>query len=101
MMTPTTLNFAFSIMANHANTNGAPALDVRNQNGRNVVNLLRVPGPHQVLLKVRIAELNRTAFRQIGGDFLAIDPESGAILGTQIGGAGVTATALAPGRKPL
>lgn len=56
-----------------------------------VVNLLRVPGPQQVLLKVRIAELNRTALRQIGGDFLAIDKSTGAILGTQIGGANVLA----------
>ena len=31
-----------------------------------VINLLRVPGPRQVLLKVQIAELNRTALREIG-----------------------------------
>jgi len=31
-----------------------------------IINLLRVPGVHQVMLKVRIAELNRTALREIG-----------------------------------
>ena len=31
-----------------------------------IINLLRVPGPRQVLLKVQIAELNRTALREIG-----------------------------------
>src|SRR5205085_2619700 len=40
------------------------------------------------LLKVRVAELNRTALRQIGSDFLAVDHDTGAIVGTQIGGAG-------------
>jgi pilus assembly protein CpaC len=58
-----------------------------------VINLIRVPGPQQVLLKVRIGELDRTALRQIGADWLAVDPSSGAIVGTQIGGAGIGATA--------
>lgn len=62
-----------------------------------IINLLRIPGSQQVLLKVRVAELNRTAMREIGADFLAIDPTSGAIVGTQIGGAGVAATATAAG----
>lgn len=31
-----------------------------------VINLLRIPGAQQVLLKVQIAELNRTALRQLG-----------------------------------
>jgi pilus assembly protein CpaC len=58
-----------------------------------IINLIRVPGSQQVLLKVRVAELNRTAMRQIGADILAVDPHSGAIVGTQIGGAaGISAT---------
>jgi pilus assembly protein CpaC len=57
-----------------------------------IVNLIKVPGPQQVLLKVRIAELNRTALRQIGADFLAGDARNGVIIGSQIGGATVTAT---------
>jgi pilus assembly protein CpaC len=62
-----------------------------------VLNLIRVPGAHQVLLKVRVAELNRTALRQIGADLLAINPRSGAIVGTQIGGAAVSGIATATG----
>ena len=35
-----------------------------------LINLLRVPGSQQVMLKVTIAELNRTAFRAMGVDLL-------------------------------
>jgi pilus assembly protein CpaC len=70
-----------------------------------VINLLRVPGPNQVMLKVRIAELNRTALREIGCDILGVDPSTGMLLGTSLAGntiqqlselgspAGLTATA--------
>jgi pilus assembly protein CpaC len=43
------------------------------------------------MLQVRIAELNRTALREVGADILAVDPSSGNIVGTQIGGAIITA----------
>jgi pilus assembly protein CpaC len=36
-----------------------------------IVNRVRVPGPRQILLKVKIAELNRTAIREIGANFQA------------------------------
>lgn len=36
---------------------------------RNLVNMLRIPGEKQVLLKVRIAELKRSAARDLGADF--------------------------------
>ena len=49
-----------------------------------IINLLRVPGVQQVMLQVRIAELNRTAFRQIGSSFLYSDT-SGRSFGSQIG----------------
>lgn len=55
-------------------------------NQTQVVNLIRVPTSQQVLLKVRVAELNRTAFREIGADFLASIPQFGTLFGTQIGG---------------
>jgi pilus assembly protein CpaC len=55
-------------------------------NQTQVINLIRVPTSQQVLLKVRVAELNRTAFRQIGADFLAAIPEFSSLFGTQIGG---------------
>src|SRR5574337_1040714 len=35
-----------------------------------VVNLLRLSEPHQIMLKVEIAEVNRTALREIGLDFI-------------------------------
>jgi len=35
----------------------------------NVIDMLRVPGEQQVLLKVRVAELSRTALRRMGADF--------------------------------
>jgi pilus assembly protein CpaC len=62
-----------------------------------VINLIHVPGPQQVLLKVRVAELNRTALRQIGADFFAIDHDTGALVGTQIGGGLVHASGVIGG----
>src|SRR5208337_1863612 len=51
-----------------------------------IINLLRVAGSQQVMLKVRIAELNRTAMRRIGANFLGVDPRTGAIVGSSIAG---------------
>ena len=51
-----------------------------------IINLLRVVGSQQVMLKVRIAELNRTALRRIGANFLGVDPRTGAIVGSSIAG---------------
>ncbi len=47
---------------------------------------MRVVGSQQVMLKVRIAELNRTALRQIGANFLGVDPRTGGIVGSIIAG---------------
>jgi pilus assembly protein CpaC len=55
-----------------------------------VINLIRVPTSQQVLLKVRVAELNRTAFRQIGADFVASIPGMSSLFGSQIAGNGFT-----------
>ncbi len=52
-----------------------------------ILNLLRVPGVHQVMLQVQIAELNRTALRGIGADLYYRD-RSGRTLGTDVSGAG-------------
>lgn len=38
-----------------------------------VINLIRVPGPQQVMLKVQVAELDRTALRRLGTSFLLQD----------------------------
>src|SRR5262249_53582656 len=56
-----------------------------------IINLLRVPGPPQLLLKMPIAEMNRDALRQIGADWLLLDPHTQSIYGTQIGGATISA----------
>lgn len=48
-----------------------------------IINLLRVPGPQQVVLKVQVAELNRTALRQFGTSML-VQNGTGA-LGSTIG----------------
>jgi len=59
-----------------------------------VINLLRVPTSQQVLLKVQVAELNRTALRHIGANFLGVDPATGAIVGTQVTGVNNAAAAI-------
>ena len=59
-----------------------------------LINRVNVPGPRQVVLKVKIAELNRTAIRQLGINWL--DTKNNAILGSQISSAGsVTSTTTA------
>ncbi|WP_165069018.1 type II and III secretion system protein family protein [Paludisphaera rhizosphaerae] len=55
-------------------------------NHTQVINLIRVPTSQQVLLKVRVAELNRTAFREVGADFLASIPEFSTLFGSNIAG---------------
>lgn len=42
---------------------------LRREVDRNVVNLLHVPGEQQVMLRVSVAEVNRSAARSIGMDF--------------------------------
>lgn len=51
-----------------------------------ILNLIRVPNSQQVLLKVRVAELNRSSMRQIGSNFLGVDPRTGSIVGSNIAG---------------
>ena len=52
---------------------------------RQIIDLLTIPGPQQVMLKVQVAELNRTAIRSMGVDFLYNN--DGVIAGTQLAGA--------------
>ena len=58
-----------------------------------IINLLRVPGVHQVMLQVRMAEVNRTGLREIGGDILAVHSGLG-MRGTKIGGGTITASGI-------
>jgi pilus assembly protein CpaC len=55
------------------------------------INLLRVPGVHQVMLRVQIAELNRTALRNIGADW-TVGFNAGSFLETLVGGSGPNST---------
>ncbi len=64
--------------------------------GPEIINLMRVPGPQQVMLKVQVAELNRTAMRQIGSDFLFADG-NGRILGTRLNNVSTSGTSTASG----
>jgi pilus assembly protein CpaC len=62
--------------------------------GLTIINRVVIPGPRQVLLHVKIAELNRQAMRQIGVSWL--DTKGQSIIGSSIGGVGgVSATATA------
>lgn len=70
---------------------GSSATAIVNQvlsNQVQVINLIRIPTSQQVLLKVRVAELNRTGFREIGADLLASIPQFNTLFGTQIAGNG-------------
>ncbi len=74
---------------------GSPGAITANQiatNQTQIINLIRVPTSQQVMLKVRVAELNRTAFRQVGADFLAEIPGAQSLFGSQIAGNGFSGT---------
>jgi pilus assembly protein CpaC len=53
--------------------------------GLQILSRLQIPGPNQVMLRVQIAELNRTAMREIGASFLFSDSNS--IITSPVGGA--------------
>ncbi|GAC1473337.1 MAG: type II and III secretion system protein family protein [Isosphaeraceae bacterium] len=59
-----------------------------------IINRVHVPGPRQVMLRVKIAELNRTTIRQLGVSWL--DPKNNAILASTIGGAASIAGTAGP-----
>jgi pilus assembly protein CpaC len=69
----------------------APSAGMGNATAVRIINLIRVPGVRQVLLKVRVAELNRTAIREIGADILGVNPATGTVVGTSIAGSTVSA----------
>jgi pilus assembly protein CpaC len=68
------------------------------QPGLNIINRVHVPGPRQVMLRVKIAELNRTALRQIGANFQRVT--DGDVIASVIGNIaaiGITPGAVTPG----
>jgi pilus assembly protein CpaC len=53
---------------------GTPTLEnYLTAGGPNVINLLRIPGEQQVMLRVTVAEINRSAARAIGVDFTVLN----------------------------
>jgi pilus assembly protein CpaC len=64
-----------------------------------IINLIRVPTSQQVLLKVRVAELNRTATRFIGADVLSFFTSTQTALGTSLGNSTVAATGALTGHN--
>ena len=54
--------------------------------GLTIINRVVIPGPRQVLLHVKIAELNRQAMREIGVSWL--DTKGRSIIGSSAGGVG-------------
>src|SRR5271166_1228023 len=59
-----------------------------------IINRVVIPGPRQVLLHAKIAELNRTAIRQLGINWL--DTKGKSIIGSTVGQiAGVSGTGIA------
>jgi Flp pilus assembly secretin CpaC len=61
-----------------------------------IINLIRIPGVQQIMLQVRIAELNRTALRRAGTDWLYRD-SSGRTFGSRLGSSTTTTGTTAGG----
>ena len=55
-----------------------------------IINLLYIPGVQQIMLQVRVAELNRTGMREVGADWIFAS-SNGNVGGTNISGNIVTA----------
>jgi Flp pilus assembly secretin CpaC len=51
-----------------------------------VVNLIRLAAPHQILLKVDVAEINRSALRELGLDFINLGTVAVAVFGATTAG---------------
>ncbi len=54
--------------------------------GANVINLLRVPGEQQVMLKVTVAEVDRAASRTVGIDFSVLNRQGGTVFASNLSG---------------
>lgn len=60
--------------------------------GPNVINLLRVPGEQQIMLRVTVAEIDRTAARSIGVDFNILNSKKVTVFGSTLTGLSGTLT---------
>jgi pilus assembly protein CpaC len=68
-------------------TSFAPTDEEGNVEEGKVVNLMHVGGIQQVMLEVKVAEINRTVLRKLDIDFLAIDESTNWTIGAVNGGA--------------
>jgi pilus assembly protein CpaC len=69
------------------------------QGSNNIINLLRIPGEQQVMLKVTVAEVNRNAARSIGMNFEIMNKAGQVVFANFTGGllAGTAASGAIPG----
>lgn len=63
------VDMGFNTVGFDQGTAAQPFPDGGQMSDSRLINLIEVPGVHQVMLKVRIAELKRSAIRRIGGQF--------------------------------
>ncbi len=85
------------------NPTGSPGAENYQQSGGpNVINNLRIPGEHQVMLRVMVAEVNRAAARSIGVNF-SINNSTGQQVFAQLSGvvAANLPVNLGSGRVPI
>jgi len=85
------------------NPSGSPGAENYQQSGGpNVINNLRIPGEHQVMLRVMVAEVNRAAARSIGVNF-SINNSTGQQVFAQLSGvvAANLPVNLGSGRVPI
>lgn len=69
------------------NPTGIPGLsDFQTSGGPNVINLLRIPGEQQVMLRVMVAEVSRSAARSIGLNFSLTNNAGTPIVQSTVGG---------------
>jgi pilus assembly protein CpaC len=54
--------------------------------GANIINMLRVPGEQQVMLRVQVAEVQRSALRSIGMNFAVLNNAGQTVFGQRTGG---------------
>jgi pilus assembly protein CpaC len=58
---------------------------LRQLEGSNIINLLRIPGEQQVMLKVVVAEVNRSAARSIGVNFAVTNDKGTLVVANRTG----------------
>jgi pilus assembly protein CpaC len=64
--------------------------------GPNIINLLRVPGEQQIMLRVTVAEVNRTAARSIGVNFNVLNAQKVVVFGSTLTGLSGAITSTTP-----